>query len=187
MRICVKDLSGSGSKHDPLSVSYVVTGGLCYVILLWIKINPIMTHLVTSRVADTKRKWQSFTHSLIQLFQFSIVHLYLKIWTTIKIINWAIKDVRAHCYCASLVRTLYMTWLVPRHVFQARAPSRNSTKYRADGLCGNLICEYFCWMLGDPHFFFGRSLPFVILYIILKNKKKICAWEVLIISHILFK
>ncbi|XP_020609571.1 uncharacterized protein LOC110048125 [Orbicella faveolata] len=28
MRICVKDLSGSGSKHDPLSVSYVVVGDL---------------------------------------------------------------------------------------------------------------------------------------------------------------
>ena len=27
MRICVKDLSGAGSKHDPLSVSYVVIGG----------------------------------------------------------------------------------------------------------------------------------------------------------------
>ena len=61
-----------------------------------------------------------------------------------------LKDVRAHCYCASLVRTLYS---VARHVFQARAPSRNSTKYRADDLCGNLISEYFCWMLGYPHFF----------------------------------
>ena len=30
--------------------------------------------------------------------------------------------------------------------------------------------------------FFGRSLPFPILSTILKNKK-ICAWEVLIISH----
>ena len=98
----------------------------------------------------------------------------------------AIKDVRPHCYCASLVRTLYMTWHVPRHVFQARAPSRNSIKYRAGGLCGNLICEYFCWIIGDPHFFFGRSLPFLILSIILKNKK-ICVWEVLIISYILFK
>ena len=27
MRICVKDLTGTGSKHDPLSVSYVVIGG----------------------------------------------------------------------------------------------------------------------------------------------------------------
>ena len=41
-------------------------------------------------------------------------------------------------------------------------------------------------MLGDPHFFFGRSLPFLTLSIILKNKK-ICVWEVLIISHILLK
>ena len=82
------------------------------------------------------------------------------------------KDVHAHCYCASLVCTLFMTWRVPRHVFQARASSRNSTKYRADDLCDNLICEYFCWMLGDSHFFFGRSLPFLILSIILK--KKLC-------------
>ena len=63
---------------------------------------------------------------------------------------------------------------VPRHVFQARASSRNSTKYRTDDLCGNLICEYFCWMLGEPHFFFGRSLPFRILSIIVKNKKNLC-------------
>ena len=63
------------------------------------------------------------------------------------------KDVRAHCYCAALVPTLYMTWRVPRHVFQARTPSRNSTKYRADDLGINLVCEYFCWMLGDPQFF----------------------------------
>ena len=74
-------------------------------------------------------------------------------------IQW-LKDVRAHCYCASLVRTLYMTWHVPCHVFQARAPSRNSTKYRADDLCGNLICEYFCWMLGDPHFFLADHFLF---------------------------
>ena len=37
-------------------------------------------------------------------------------------------------------------------------------------------------MLGDPHIFFGISLPFLILSVILKNKK-ICTWEVLIISH----
>ena len=30
-----------------------------------------------------------------------------------------------------------------------------------------------CWMLGDPHFFCGRSLPFLILSIILKNKKNL--------------
>ena len=93
-------------------------------------------------------------------------------------LNWIIsyhhriEDVRAHCYCASLARTLFIRYGLPRHVFQARAPSRNSTKYRADDLCVNLLCEYFCWMLGDPHFFFGRSFPFLILSVILKDKKK---------------
>ena len=87
--------------------------------------------------------------------------------------SFEFKDVRGHCYSASLVRTLYMTWHVPRHVFQARPLSRNSTKYRADDLCCNLICEYFCWIIGDPHFFFGRSLPFLILSIILKNEKNL--------------
>ena len=30
MKICVKDLSGSGSSHDPLTVSYAVSGGRCF-------------------------------------------------------------------------------------------------------------------------------------------------------------
>ena len=29
MKICIRDLSGMGTKHDPLSVSYIVTGGEC--------------------------------------------------------------------------------------------------------------------------------------------------------------
>ena len=82
-----------------------------------------------------------------------------------------LKDVRSHCYCASLVRTLFIRHAHACHVFQARAPSQNSAKYRADDLCVNLVRENFCWMLGDPHFFFGRSFPFMILSIILKNKK----------------
>ena len=50
---------------------------------------------------------------------------------------------------------------------------QNSTKFRADDLCGKFICEYFCWMFGDPHFFFSRSLPFLILSVILKNRKNL--------------
>ena len=93
-----------------------------------------------------------------------------------------VKDVLAHCYCVSLVRTLFIRHALPRHVFPARAPSRNSTQYSADDLCVNLVCEHSAWMLGDPHFFFGRTLPFLILSFILKTKR-ICTWEVLIISH----
>ena len=124
----------------------------------------------------------------------SLIHAYRYLWTWNRtVLLWPlgfsdlpVKDVRAHCYCVSLVRTLYVTWHVPRHVFEARAPSRNSIKYRAGDLCSNFICEYFCWIICDPHYFFGRSLSFMILSIILKNKK-ICVWEVLIISYILFK
>ena len=94
-----------------------------------------------------------------------------------------LKDVRTHCYYASLVRTLYMMWHVPRHVFQARAPGRNSIKYRAGDLCGKLICEYFCWIIVDPHFFFGRSLSFVILTIILKNKTNLCVGSFIIFLY----
>ena len=74
------------------------------------------------------------------------------------------------------------TFIPPLRAHQAE----NSTKYRADDLCVNLVCKYFCWMLGDPHFFFGRSLPFLTLSIILKNKK-ICVWDVLIIIIYTFK
>ena len=63
------------------------------------------------------------------------------------------KDVRAHCYCASPVRTIYMTWRVPRHVFQARAPSRNSTKYRADDFYVNLVLNIFVGYSVTPTFF----------------------------------
>ena len=115
------------------------------------------------------------------------VLLSIKSRCEVQIAIGTLKDVRAHCYCASLVRKLYMTWRVPRHVFQARALSRNSTKYRADDLCGNLICEYFCWMLGDPHFFFRQITSFSDSFHYTKKQKKICTWKVFIISHILFK
>ena len=38
-------------------------------------------------------------------------------------------------------------------------------------------------MLGDPHFFFGRSLPFLILPIILKNKKNLYVGSFSYFSH----
>ena len=85
--------------------------------------------------------------------------------------RWSLKDVRAHCYCASLVRTLFIRHVRATSLIFKRAHRVEiSTKYRADDLCVNLVCEYICWMLGDPHSFFGRSLPFLILSIILKKQ-----------------
>ena len=45
----------------------------------------------------------------------------------------------------------------------------------------NIAAILLSWMLGDPHFSFRRSLPFLILSILTKNKK-ICTWEVRNIS-----
>ena len=72
---------------------------------------------------------------------------------------------------------------MPHHVFQVRTLSRNSTKYRAGDLCVNLVCEYFCWMLGEPHFFFQQITSFSDSFHYIKKQKKICMWDVLIISQ----
>ena len=88
--------------------------------------------------------------------------------------NDVLKDVRAHCLLRiSSAHAIH--WSRACHVIFKRAHRfENSTKHRADDLCVNLVCEYFCRMLGDPHFFFGRSLRFLTLFIILKNKKNLC-------------
>ena len=85
-----------------------------------------------------------------------------------------IKDVRAHCYCASLLRTPFIKHPRATSFSSARTESKTQQKQRAGDLGVNLVCQYFCWMLGDPQFFFGRSLPFPILSSILKNKKNLC-------------
>ena len=87
---------------------------------------------------------------------------------------YIVKDVRAHCYCTSLLRTPFIKHARATSFSSARTESKTQQKYRASDLGVNLVCQYFCWMLGDPQFFFGRSLPFPILSIILKNKKNLC-------------
>ena len=72
-------------------------------------------------------------------------------------------------------------------IFKRAHRFENSTKHRADDLCVNLVYEYFCWMLGDPHFFFDRSLPFLTLFIILKNKKNLCMGSFNYFSYIIKK
>ena len=79
------------------------------------------------------------------------------------------KDVRAHCYCASLVRKLFF-----RH---ARATSFSSacTKSKTQQNV-TLMTFALTWCANSfvgcsvTPLFFGRSLPFVILSIILKKK-----------------
>ena len=85
--------------------------------------------------------------------------------------NNKFKDVRAHCYCASLVRKLFI-----RHA-RVRSFSSASTESKTQQNI-ELMTFVLAWcaniLLGDPHFFFGISLPFLILSIILY-----CGWKAL--------
>ena len=61
------------------------------------------------------------------------------------------------------------------HVIFKRAHRfENSTKYRADDLCVNLVCDYFCWMLGDPHIFFRQITSFSDSFHHTKKQKNLC-------------
>ena len=79
--------------------------------------------------------------------------------------------VTVHFYCAHYslgTRVLRYTSSAPAH------RAKHLTKCTADGRCVNLVREYFCWMDGNPHLFFGISLPFLIISIITKNKIILC-------------
>ena len=98
-----------------------------------------------------------------------------------------LKDVRAHCYYVSLVRTLFI-----RH---ARATSFSSARTESKQTQQNIELMTFvlAWCANifvgcsvTPTFFFGISLPFLILTMILKNEKNLHVGS-LIFSHILFK
>ena len=73
----------------------------------------------------------------------------------------------AHFYCAGYSLGMY----VLHHTSSTFTEQNTLPNCSADGRCVNLVREYFCWMHGDPHFFFSRSLPFLILSIITKNQK----------------
>ena len=75
-----------------------------------------------------------------------------------------VKDVPAHCYCAFLLRTLLIRHARATSYINRAHRAKHLTKCSADGRCVNLVREYFCLMHGDPNVFFGRSLPFLILF-----------------------
>ena len=86
-----------------------------------------------------------------------------------------IKDV----LCPLLLRIPLLCMLFYRHVHAMSYINRAHkvkplTKYSADS--HSLAVRIFLLMHGDPHFFFGRSLPFLIVSII----KRFLTWEVLI-------
>ena len=98
---------------------------------------------------------------------------------------FSIKDVRAHCYCASLVRTPFIGHARATSFSSARTDSK--TQQHIEGMtfaltwCANIF-------VGCPvtPTFFRQITPFSDSFHYTKNEK-ICVWEVLIISHILLK
>ena len=124
-------------------------------------------------------------------------------------VGYHFKDVRAHCFCA-FFRTCHALVMHRRPRRQTNMASsqgnvkgmeRKSMWHHGiavdPGLLGNvtqlvtvwidnrfetIATILLFWMLGDPHFSFRRSLPFLILSILTKNKKTICTWEVTNIS-----
>ena len=46
MRMCVQDLGGSGNRHDPLSVGFVVIGGQYIFIVLSLVQNLVIPLLI---------------------------------------------------------------------------------------------------------------------------------------------
>ena len=82
------------------------------------------------------------------------------------------KDVRAHCYCASLVPTLFIRHVRATSFSSACTKSKTQQNIELMTFALTWCANIFVGCLVTPTFFFGRSLPFVIFSIILKNKKK---------------
>ena len=119
-------------------------------------------HGLVRRSLSQKRNWRLEEGFLIYFYTHSPS-------ANAKLINNTWGHSRPLLLRISSAHTLY--WALSCHViFKHAHQVENSTKYRGDYLCFNLVCKYFCWMLGGPHFFW--RMTFLFLSIILKNKKK---------------
>ena len=79
------------------------------------------------------------------------------------------KDVRVHCYCASLVRTLFIRHARATSFSSVRTKSKSQQNIELMSLALTWCANIFCWMLGDP-LFFRQITSFSDSF--LKNKKK---------------
>ena len=87
-----------------------------------------------------------------------------------------LKDVRAHCYCASLVRTLFVMHARATSFSSARTKSKTQQNIELMTSALTLCASIFVGCSVTPTVFSADPDY---------TKKKIYAWEVLIISHIL--
>ena len=79
-----------------------------------------------------------------------------------------LEDVRANCFCASLLRTQIHT---PRHAW-ARALNNKIGNSKADGHCFSFAWIWRSWTLGDPYFSFQNQMLFTIISTLSKNEQK---------------
>ena len=80
-----------------------------------------------------------------------------------------LEDVRANCFCASLLCTQSHS---PRHAWE-RALSNNMNNDRADGHCYSFAWIKRSWTYGDPYFSFDGSFSLPIFYVWRKNKENL--------------
>jgi len=80
-----------------------------------------------------------------------------------------IKEVRANCFCASLLRTKFT-----RHVIhQARTLSSKVNNNRENGHCYNFVWISQSSTYGDPYFSFNGSFSLPISYVLRKNEENV--------------
>ena len=79
------------------------------------------------------------------------------------------KDVRAHCYRASLVRTLFIGHARATSFSSARTDSKSQQNIERMTFALTWYANIFVGSSVTPTFF-----PFLTLFIILKNKKNVC-------------
>ena len=87
--------------------------------------------------------------------------------------SFEFKDVRGHCYCASLVRTLFIRHARATSFSSACFKSKTQQNIELMTFLSTWCANIFVGCSVTPTFFFGRSLPFLILSIILKNEKNL--------------
>ena len=95
-------------------------------------------------------------------------------------------DVRAHCYCASLVRTLFIGHARATSFSSARTDSKTQQNIEWMTFALTWCTNIFLGCSVTPTFF-RQITSFSDSFHHTKKQKKICEWEVLIISHILLK
>ena len=106
----------------------------------------------------------------------------------VKIVNRYFKDVSAHCYCASLVPMLFIGHTRAMSFSSARTESKTQQNIELTTFALTLFVNInFLLDAQWPPLFFRHITSFSHSFHYIKKRKSVHVWEVLIISHILFK